>query len=282
MGRLILKLRRRSIGPKAPTLNQASWTEGGVPVAALVQLANLAGTDLWVNMPINASDEYIQQFAAYVKANLDPGLNVHVELSNEVWNWGFPQAYYAAAQAQQLYGDSNDWMEWYGMRAAQMGAIWKDTFGETGKPDRMPTDGSRSSSARSWKIRDWSSNRLMRPWVRPANIAADYFNEYAVTAYYGSFLTTDGATNESWVANSDYADALTALAASVVSYNTPLYQEAGAQASAYGLKLVSYESGFGAQTPSGISNSAAYTTFLTNLQSNSVIYNIEQQKYRGF
>ena len=267
-----------------PTMNEATWSHG-VPVEALVQAANLAGTDLWVNMPINASDDYIKQFAAYVKANLDPGLKVHVELSNEVWNWAFPQAYYAQGQAEKLYGDGNDWMQWYGMRAAQMGAIWKDTFGE-------PETGADANGRVSIVIGAQLENpglelqALNAPVGTTGNIAANYINEYAVTGYYGGFLSNDSevATVKAWMAQPDggYTSAINALTASIQTYNTPLYQSAAAQAKAYGLKLVTYESGFGAQTPQSEINDPAYTTFLENLQNDPRIYNIEQQNYAAF
>jgi hypothetical protein len=40
-------------------------------------------------MPAEANDEFIENFALYVKENLDPNLVAHIELSNEVWNFAF-------------------------------------------------------------------------------------------------------------------------------------------------------------------------------------------------
>ena len=74
-----------------PQMTDAQWNHG-VPVEALVEIANRVGSDVWFNMPTNASDDYVRGFAEYVHDNLRPDLKIHVEYSNEVWNWGFPQA----------------------------------------------------------------------------------------------------------------------------------------------------------------------------------------------
>jgi hypothetical protein len=113
--------------------------ENGVSLAMMVALANETRTDAWICIPHLADDAYIRAAAEYVRANLDPGLQVRFELSNEVWNWGFEQAQYARETAEVLWGDdapgdvSGGWMQWYGMRAADMARIVADVFGsETG------------------------------------------------------------------------------------------------------------------------------------------------------
>ncbi len=115
-----------------PKVDDASYAYGkGVPVEIMVKLANRIGADPWFNMPHQATDDYITNFAQIVKDTLDPNLTVYVELSNEVWNWQFQQAQYALAQGQARWGkDKGDaYMQWYGMRTAQMSDIWKTVFG---------------------------------------------------------------------------------------------------------------------------------------------------------
>ena len=56
-----------------------------------VALANATGKDLWLNVPVLATEDYVRHLAALVKATLKPGLRVYVEYSNEVWNDGFLQ-----------------------------------------------------------------------------------------------------------------------------------------------------------------------------------------------
>jgi hypothetical protein len=75
-----------------------------------------------------ADDAYIEQFAKQVYDTIDPDLTVYVELSNEVWNWQFEQAVWADAQAKAEWDTNDKWMQYYGMRAAQMAQIWRDVL----------------------------------------------------------------------------------------------------------------------------------------------------------
>ena len=47
--------------------------------------------DVWINIPFNASDDYILQVARIMFNNLNPTNNIYVEFCNEVWNGAFPQ-----------------------------------------------------------------------------------------------------------------------------------------------------------------------------------------------
>ena len=110
-----------------PKLTDYTWSGKGAPVEIMVALANRIKADPWFNMPHMATDDYIKNFAEYVKKHLDPGLKAYVEYSNEVWNWQFQQATYASEQGKARWGqDLGDaWMQYNGMRAAQSCDIWK-------------------------------------------------------------------------------------------------------------------------------------------------------------
>ena len=82
----------------------------GVPWEVCVTLANETGKDVYINIPSNASIEYIDKLADLfafgsdgvnpytspqahpVWAPLNSNLKVYIEFSNEIWNWGFIQA----------------------------------------------------------------------------------------------------------------------------------------------------------------------------------------------
>jgi hypothetical protein len=82
----------------------------GLPWEVVVALANETGKDLYINIPSNASLDYINKLAdliAYgsdgvnpytspqanpVWAPLNSNLKVYIEYSNEIWNYGFTQA----------------------------------------------------------------------------------------------------------------------------------------------------------------------------------------------
>ncbi len=116
---------------KTNETTQESWEErplpghrtwrinGGVPLEIMIRLANLINANPWFNIPHTADIEYMEHFARMVKDNLNPNLSVYVEHSNEVWNWGFPQAHYAEAAAFDRWGVGGDgFIQWHGMRTA--------------------------------------------------------------------------------------------------------------------------------------------------------------------
>jgi hypothetical protein len=74
-----------------PLPDDARWSLRGVPVEIMVELANRVHADPWFTIPHAADDEYLTNFAATVAAELDPGLKVYVEDSNETWNDQYPQ-----------------------------------------------------------------------------------------------------------------------------------------------------------------------------------------------
>lgn len=80
------------------TLDQASWggsyktsvlKRQGIPLEVGIALANLLEADPWLNIPHNADDNYIDQYATLLANELDESLVAHIEYSNEIWNSGF-------------------------------------------------------------------------------------------------------------------------------------------------------------------------------------------------
>ena len=69
----------------------------GVAWEYVIQLANITGKDIWINIPhrVDLSDtsdnNYVTRLAKLLKANLKPNIHVYVEYSNEVWNSLFSQ-----------------------------------------------------------------------------------------------------------------------------------------------------------------------------------------------
>jgi hypothetical protein len=90
--------------PATPSYNTTARPNApGMPYEYLVQLCNTINCDLWLNVPVTASDDYRQQLAALVAQQLNPGLFVYLEYGNEVWNsaLGSYAPNMAAAQAQR-------------------------------------------------------------------------------------------------------------------------------------------------------------------------------------
>lgn len=118
-----------------PKMTDAHWTATGVPVESMVALANTLNADAWFNMPHLATDEYMREFATYVRDHLNPNLKAYIEYSNEVWNGGpggYESAEYCKAEGTRL-GLSNDpfqaQLRYYSQRAVQMFRIWNDVYG---------------------------------------------------------------------------------------------------------------------------------------------------------
>ena len=87
--------------PAAPA---GGWQGHGAAWEYAILLANQTGKDLWINVPLNATDDFITKLAQLTKygsdgttpytstqaspvwPGLDPNLRLYVEFSNEVWN----------------------------------------------------------------------------------------------------------------------------------------------------------------------------------------------------
>ncbi len=51
-----------------------------------IALSNRLQSDIWITIPHTASEDYVEQLAQLVLAQLDPGLRVYLEYTNEPWN----------------------------------------------------------------------------------------------------------------------------------------------------------------------------------------------------
>jgi hypothetical protein len=72
---------------------QFSYTYGnGTPIELMTEYAKHNGSDLWVNVPLHADENFIRNMARTIKANTSSTQTVKVENSNELWNFGFKQA----------------------------------------------------------------------------------------------------------------------------------------------------------------------------------------------
>lgn len=173
-----------------PQLDDAFYsTDKGVPLELMIELCNRLQANPWFNMPHQATDDYMVQFAQVVKQQLDPKLTIYVELSNEVWNWMFQQAHYALEQAKARWNVEGDgFMQWYGMRTAQMADLWKQAFG--GENRRViPVMGTQTG----W--RGLEEGTLSCPlWVAEASgrkPCYQHVEAFAITGYFSGNLGQD-------------------------------------------------------------------------------------------
>ena len=253
------------------TINDYSWQSNGnssVPIEVEVALANESKTNMWLNVPTYATDDYVRQMVTYVHDHLDPSLSLHLEYSNEVWNFGFQQAHYALTQGDKLWGtdangdgviDPNDpkehfgagWVTYYGYRAAQIASIANQVYG---------TDVSRLDNVLSTQTVYEGLESYIVDGVSRANVGSvsQLFGNYAVTTYFGTNLDaqndTDRATILSWAKSGDAGltaafaalennSGLTATDTGSLNWLNGVLTYQGAEAQKLGLSLVAYEGG---------------------------------------
>ena len=62
----------------------------GAAYEHMIDICNVTNSDLWICVPVQASDDYVSQLAALIKDRLNESLNVFVEYSNEsIWNYWY-------------------------------------------------------------------------------------------------------------------------------------------------------------------------------------------------
>lgn len=184
-----------------PQTDDYTFTRRGIPIEVMIDLANTVAADPWLTLPHQGDDMYFRKAAEMVKARIDPSLQVYVEYSNEVWNWQFPQATWAEEQGQARWGGDSRWMQFYGMRAAQMALIWRDVFAD--RTDALVTVF--STQAEWLGLEDQALNAPLWRAEDPANPSPHQtFDAYAITGYASALLGHEGkrAMVQTWLEDS--------------------------------------------------------------------------------
>ena len=178
------------------TLADGSWGQvnnDGVPLEAMVKLANEAHVDMWYNVPTTADDSYVTNALTYIRDHLDPTLKVHVEWSNEVWNTAFNAWDYASAKANALWGNGSSVSHganiYYGYRSAQVADIANKVFTGTHAGQLVDVLGGQAAGS--------PLMTYMLQGIAKAGLgsAATLFDDYAVAPYFGGELSSAGASS---------------------------------------------------------------------------------------
>jgi hypothetical protein len=109
----------------------------GVPYEVIAKLANTVDKDLWINIPVMATDDYIHQAAKLFASQLEPGRKIYVEYSNELWAyWAHVDAMWNLnhAKADPAITKTDPWgqsAQAAGKRLVEIGNIFKQEFGAT-------------------------------------------------------------------------------------------------------------------------------------------------------
>lgn len=275
-----------------PKVEDYTWAQKGAPIEIMVALANRLKIDPWFNMPHQATDDYIKNFAQYVKENLDPKLKAYVEYSNEVWNWQFQQSNYAKEQGQARWGqDVGDaWMQFNGMKAAQVCDIWKKEVFKQAANRVFCVIGTQTG----WK--GLEEPLLNAPkWVAQGN-EPPYkhgIDGLAITGYFSGALGKPENTQKvlSWRKDSDggFAKAFQQLKDGSLLGNDDTVSES-IKSFAYfskvakdkGLQLVAYEGGTHVVGHGGAENNEQLTEFLIALNKRPEMYDLYMMLLKGW
>ncbi|MEQ9692711.1 calcium-binding protein [Shimia sp. SDUM112013] len=185
-----------------PRVSDFSYAWRGVPAETMIALGNRIGADIWFTLPHMATNDYAAEFARLTKASLHPDRKVYVEYSNELWNFTFDQAQWAQQKAIERWGrdaPGDAWIQYAGMRAAEIARIWEWEFGDDAK-DRLVRV---VAVHTGWK--GLEQPQLEAPlWLdeargNPAPVTA--FDAYAVSGYFGLDLGSDEGAERSleWI-----------------------------------------------------------------------------------
>ena len=204
----------------------------GVPIETMVALCNELGADMWYCLPHLADDDYVRKATTLIRDTLDPSLRLHIEYSNEVWNWMFDQSQWAHDEGlARGYASNVARFRFYADRTAEILDIATDVFAND--PDRLVRVVA-SQSANPWvgtTIMDWPAND-------PVSTRADVL---AVAPYFGgAFGNNDNvATTLTWTVE-QLLDECEADSVYRMLNDTEVNAD---NAEARGLELVAYEGG---------------------------------------
>ncbi|OQX14328.1 MAG: hypothetical protein BWK73_09780 [Thiothrix lacustris] len=116
----------------------------GAPLEVQVALANQLKAHPWFNIPHNATDEYVTEFANYVGDNLNAGLKAHIEYTNEAWNYIFWGSLYARKKGMDLglgsaFTNQEYWAGalYYAKRATEIFKLWETAFNDNSRLVRI-------------------------------------------------------------------------------------------------------------------------------------------------
>ena len=266
-----------------------SWNSpSGAPLEKIVSLANTANLDPWVNVPTQASDDYVLQFAKVLHQQLAPNLSVNVEYSNEPWNYAFPNTTWMYNQAQAAYPaevaakTSPYTLEanWYANRLVQVCAIIKNEFGTDKGRVRCVANTQAASTGSATAVLNCTvaAKTLGRACGKSIDVLA-------IAPYFGGYIgaTKLRPTVSSWYTQADGgvsqlfneimgSEAATSVVAPLAAAGSNVATGALAQAKSwmvankaiadqFNIPLWAYEGGQGLQPPGGDTDTTLVTLF---------------------
>lgn len=203
----------------------------------LIDLCNLKKKDAWVCIPHKADDNFISELAQLLNDSLNPTLKIYIEYSNEVWNGGFLQNQYAAAEGLALGYTGQPWertWKYYAKRTSDVLQIFETEFQSA--PDRLIKVVA-SQAASSW-VSDYILDRMGEIQYNPTQIQADVL---AIAPYFGGAVA-DVIGDAGLQSSITVPDILDSMQLSLQT-SFDIMDDQKAVADAHGLELIAYEGG---------------------------------------
>ncbi len=186
-----------------------TWSgANGAPVETMVDLANAAGSDPWMNLPAHATDDYVHQFGRLVHQRLATNLHLNLEYSNETWNYAFAQSNWmrtqgAAQWASELAKGANPYTlgyNWYAQRLVQVCNIVKQEFGADAARVRCIANTQAANAAVTSQVLacTYAAGALGKPCGKLIDVVS-------IAPYFGYYIgnTSFRPTVQSWYADAD-------------------------------------------------------------------------------
>lgn len=238
-GHHALEWKDRHVPTDATQVNEGG--KYGASWEYVVLLANQTGKDIWINVPVAATDDYVRNLARFLKKDLNPKAKIYIEHSNEVWNFGFPQYTYNKLAAidevkrggSKLNADSaTDPEVWthrrHAARLIQIAEIFRSIYGNAAMMQTI-----RPVYA-SWLIQPDSHYADVLKWVGTAyGPPSRYFYALADAAYFNAQKASKTAS----------VDEILAAMRADSDHNVAARQSIQRIAEQYGLKHFEYEVG---------------------------------------
>ena len=201
----------------AHDIRQGSGAEGtpsepianGMSLEYMVELANELDADPWFNMPYQADDTFVRNFATYVSRHLEPGRKVYVEWANEVWNFGYGfEASQWVADKATAAGLDPDYGQWIvaGQEAKRDYAIWSEVFAKQSALQLVRV-------APGWAAVDWVTNQIaenmggqfdviaIAPYITPTDAQRASYDASTSVDQVIADTRTNMTTSVQWVAD---------------------------------------------------------------------------------
>jgi hypothetical protein len=248
-------------------LSDARQTGGdnGVSYEYMIELANELHEDMWINLPYLSNDNFNTQLATLIQGSLDPGLQVYVEWSNEIWNGQFLTSPWINSE---LLLPQNAGLDRYQFIAQQIGhdfSIWSTVFaGQSTELVRTVAYQAVDSSGLNEILSDLNGH------FDAISTAAYVTLTNAQTATFTASTTGDDVLDDAFADLPATLADLKAVDALAVNYSVSLGRN---------IQFVTYEGG---EQLSAFGQTVAYQQALYDAQVNPRIYDLYEDLITGF